>query len=343
MNSLGRIVTAIGAVAIVVLAVFLGVQDHRSRDGVIVDAGSCPVSASYDEFLATVEKELRPEVEHSRLMRQLDEHPLSTIYSLDEWVRFRQATRTRRCERVRYMSDGLRVVGYVQRPEAPGRHPAVLFARGGNRDFGRIDERTLLTMQRFVDEGFVVISTQYRGTEGSEGHDEFGGGDVHDLLALAPLAQSLPDVDPDRLFLFGASRGGMEALLAARAGMPVRAIALRSPMVDLEATSRERPEMRDLFAEMIPNYARDPAGELRKRSAVAWPEQIAKPVLILHAADDFRVSPAQTRRLDEELGAHHLDHHLVVYDREIHQLVFHREEAFREVVAWFRRHDRPAP
>jgi dipeptidyl aminopeptidase/acylaminoacyl peptidase len=339
MGSIGRIITMLGAVAIVGLAVFLGVQDHRSRDGVIVDAGSCPISASYDDFLATIERELKPEIEQSRLLRQLDARPLSSIYSLDEWVKYRRATSTRRCERVRYLSDGLKIVGFVQRPETSGRHPAVIFARGGNRDFGRIDERTLLTMQRFVDEGFVVISSQYRGSEGSEGRDEFGGADVHDLLALAPLAQSLPEVDPDRLFLYGASRGGMEALLAARAGMPVRAIALRSPMVDLSATSRERPEMRDLFSELIPNFARDPDGEMKKRSAVAWPEQISKPVLILHATEDFRVSTAQTRRLDQELGAQHLDHQLVVYDREIHQLVFHREEAFREVLAWFRRHD----
>jgi len=37
---------------------------------------------------------------------------------------------------------------------------------------------------------FVVVS-QYRGTYGSEGHDEFGRADLHDVMNLIPLAPGL--------------------------------------------------------------------------------------------------------------------------------------------------------
>jgi hypothetical protein len=37
----------------------------------------------------------------------------------------------------------------------------------------------------------VVVASQYRGNGGGEGHEEFGGAEVHDILNLIPLAKSL--------------------------------------------------------------------------------------------------------------------------------------------------------
>src|SRR5690348_10353068 len=38
--------------------------------------------------------------------------------------------------RITYLSDGLKVKGYIAVPKKPGKYPCIIFNRGGNRDFG---------------------------------------------------------------------------------------------------------------------------------------------------------------------------------------------------------------
>ena len=38
--------------------------------------------------------------------------------------------------RITYLSDGLKVTGYVAQPKAKGKYPCIISNRGGNRDFG---------------------------------------------------------------------------------------------------------------------------------------------------------------------------------------------------------------
>ncbi len=84
---------------------------------------------------------------------------------------------------MRYASGGYSVVGFVLEPRGPQKHPAVLVARGGNRLMGLIGPRMLLEMNRLVERGYVVLATQYRGTDGGEGTDQFGGGDTQDVAS----------------------------------------------------------------------------------------------------------------------------------------------------------------
>ena len=45
-----------------------------------------------------------------------------------------------------------------------------------------------------------MIASNYRGSPGSEGQEEFGGADVNDVLNLLPLIDSLKDeIDPARI------------------------------------------------------------------------------------------------------------------------------------------------
>jgi hypothetical protein len=50
----------------------------------------------------------------------------------------------------------------------------------------------------------------------------------------------------------------MMAALALRTGMRVRAAAMRAPIVDLAEIAALRPDMRDLFEELMPDYAAAP-------------------------------------------------------------------------------------
>ncbi len=81
------------------------------------------------------------------------------------------------CRRIRYMSDGLKVVDYIWRPREStgGKLPLVIFNRGGNRERSRLTPWMAGGFYEFISSGFVVIASQYRGVDGGEGNEEYGG------------------------------------------------------------------------------------------------------------------------------------------------------------------------
>jgi dipeptidyl aminopeptidase/acylaminoacyl peptidase len=103
--------------------------------------------------------------------------------------------------------------------------PLIIYNRGGNREFSKLTPWMQYGFYDFVSNGFVVIGSQYRGNDGGEGHEEFGGADVHDVVNLIPLAKSLGYVDMSNVFMFGESRGGMMTYLALTNNIAVNAVA----------------------------------------------------------------------------------------------------------------------
>lgn len=242
------------------------------------------------------------------------------------------------CFHILYGSDGLKVAGYVWKPKGPAgrKWPLVVANRGGNREFGKLTPQSFF--YPFVSDGFVVIASQYRGVEGGEGREEFGGADVDDVLNLLPLARSLGYVDMKNVFLVGASRGGMMTLLALKRGMPVNAAAVVSGMYDLEASARERPALVEaVWKELIPRLAERRAEALKERSAVAWPEAIHVPVLLAHGTADWRVSASQALDMAKALQSAGRIYELVMYSGDDHGTNGNRVDRERRTLAWFRR------
>jgi dipeptidyl aminopeptidase/acylaminoacyl peptidase len=140
-----------------------------------------------------------------------------------------------------------------------------------------------------VTNGFVVIGSQYRGADGGEGMDEFGGADVNDVLSLIPLASSLGYVDMRNVFMHGASRGGMQAFLAIRKGIPINAVAVNGALTNLPAAAKERHSVSErVWSRLIPGFADKTEEVLRERSAVYFADRINVPVLILQGGADWR-------------------------------------------------------
>jgi dipeptidyl aminopeptidase/acylaminoacyl peptidase len=111
---------------------------------------------------------------------------------------------------ITYLSDGLRIKGYLVAPKYSAHLPCMIYNRGGNRDFGRwTDERVALELAKIARWGYVVVASQYRGTAGGEGRDEFGGAEVNDVLTLITLLESYPQADASRIGMYGWSRGGL--------------------------------------------------------------------------------------------------------------------------------------
>lgn len=327
------------------VALLSGLGCGRGADGEVLSRAACELPPTYAAFLEGVEHQYAKDIDKAGLSDTLVGRPLSSIFTVADFRTLEAAAASGRCQRITYRSDGLKVVGFVLEPppEAAAPHPTVLYARGGNREFGKVDAAQLMLLSDLADVGFRVVATQYRGVDGGDGADEFGGADVRDLVALAAVARALPGADPTRLFLYGGSRGAMEGLMALRAGLDVRAAAFRGGMYDLAAMTRARPEMVDVLTELAPDFVGDPEGAVLRRSARRWVEEVRTPLLLLHGREDWRVPVAIAEDFDRALADLGRAHRLVVFDGDEHRLAFHRQDVAREIAAWFRAHDVGAP
>ena len=93
-------------------------------------------------------------------------------------------------ERITYLSEGLKVKGYIAYPkDTTKKYPCIIWCRGGIGNNGAIDTFTARGIfGQLASWGYCVFASQYRGNAGGEGYDEVGGNDVNDILNLIPLA-----------------------------------------------------------------------------------------------------------------------------------------------------------
>lgn len=250
------------------------------------------------------------------------------------------------CMRFSYEVDGLVVDGVYAMPRQKSEKPlpAVIFNRGGNADFGIITPMvTLNRLMPLAAEGYFVIASQYRGSNGkaNNGVDEFGGADVNDVLKLVEIIDSSPLVNSKKIALWGGSRGGMMALMAARGSDRFSAIILASTPVDLFAeltTTHGKRMEKSVFKKRIPNYDKNKKNELTKRSAILWAEQLSPkaPILIVHSRNDDRVDPINSLRFASRLQELKFPYKLVIYETGGHTLENRQAEYNREVFAWLK-------
>jgi dipeptidyl aminopeptidase/acylaminoacyl peptidase len=330
------------AVAVVVAVSHSGAQAPERRDGALIERASCPayVAPTYDEYVATTKKTYEGEVAAAKSEGLEMRTPLP-VASREDFARGVAASRRVQCTRLFYSSDGLKVAGLMWRPSDSGTRslPLIIFNRGGNRDFSKVPPWH--GFHRLAAEGFVVLATQYRGVEGGEGVEEFGGADVHDITNLVPLAATLGGVDLQNVFMLGWSRGAMSTFLALKQGMKVNAVAVGGGLLDLVAEAKRRPAVANrVWSELMPGYATRRDEVLRERSVMYWPERINVPVLILHGGGDWRASPAEALSLAQKLQAAGKTYELIVYANDDHGVSVNLLDRNRRIVEWFRKHIR---
>lgn len=242
-------------------------------------------------------------------------------------------------ERIVYLSDGLRVAGYRASPVEGADLPVIIYNRGGNRDFGQwSDERAAIRLGEMASWGYIVLASQYRGVDGGEGIEEFGGAEVNDVLNLLQVAAESTRADTARVGMFGWSRGGMMTYLALRRTDRIKAAIVGAGPVDLFALVEDRPPMEDnVLAELVPGYwdRRDEA--LEERSAIRWVDQIhdGTPLLLLHGSADWRVLPTESLRMATALFEARHPFRLMFFEGGDHGLSEYRSEVDRAVREWF--------
>ena len=290
-------------VAIVLLCTSgVAAQNDTLSDGTIVAQTPCapnPVR-TYEQYVEAFKRGQAAEVEAAqregfRLELPADSSP--GLLSREEFER-RRAYAGFECRRITYLSDGLKVVGFIWKPQdtAGKQFPLIIFNRGGNREFGKLTSWVHLGFYAYVSQGFVVLASQSRGNDSGEGREEYGGVDVRDILNLIPLARSLGYIDMHNVFMLGWSRGGMMTYLALQHNMPVNAVAVGGGLSDLVSEGKRRPALANVWRELNPGFEQRGETLLRERSAVYWAEKITVPVFILHGGADWRSEPMSQAR-----------------------------------------------
>jgi dipeptidyl aminopeptidase/acylaminoacyl peptidase len=256
---------------------------------------------------------------------------------------------------IRYASDGLEVPGVLVRPKHPGdrKWPAIIYNRGGTGDYGSItnDDHacdrehfacgTIVDLYLLAKSGFVIIASDYRFHGATGKRDEWGGGDVNDVLNVMRALRSLDYVDQERLYMLGISRGGTMTYQVLRRGPPIRAAAVIAGPSDLEALGRYRPEFvngdatYEGWANVWPDYANRAAELYRDRSPVYWADKLAVPILILHSRVDRLVPVDHALRMAAALQASGRLYALHIYEQDGHSLPQNREDRNRQIVDWF--------
>ncbi len=156
--------------------------------------------------------------------------------------------------KVYFISDGLKLVGYLYKPAGNGPFPAIVWNHGGEESLDEGSEFDAIA-DAFVPQGYVVFAPVRRGQPGSEGEsiqDELKeerkvNGDaaaqvlfaklmdteqLDDQLAGLGYLKSQPFVDTKRIAVMGCADGGVQAILGAASNAGYRSAVALSPASD---------------------------------------------------------------------------------------------------------------
>lgn len=201
--------------------------------------------------------------------------------------------------------QGRTIHGQMFLPKAPGKYPVVLFSHGFN---GCMDDSNH-SAAHLCQQGFAAVNYTFCG--GST-RDKSGFPSTQmsvlterdDLLAMLQWLRQQPEIDPDRIFLFGASQGGLVTILAAEhCQKNVRGLMLLFPALCIPDDWRMRfPKEEDIpdtyvFWDFL--LGRVHFEHIRTMDPFTYMPGIDLPVMILHGEKDPIVNVSYSQRAEK--------------------------------------------
>jgi len=239
-------------------------------------------------------------------------------------------------EKITYLSDGLKVKGYIAYPvKTNDKLPCIIWNRGGMRENGAIDLFTARGIfGQLASWGYVVFASQYRGNFGGQGSEQFGGDDVNDVLNLIPLAKEISCADYSKWGIEGWSRGGMMAFIVLSKNHNFKCAVLSGAISNLRQNAIDNPNMNEVYKQIISKDNFE--NELVIRSAINFIDKLpAIPYLILHGGNDETVSPLQSLEMAKMFYIKKIPYRLVMFENGDHFLKNHRKEVDTLRKFWF--------
>jgi dipeptidyl aminopeptidase/acylaminoacyl peptidase len=215
-------------------------------------------------------------------------------------------------------ADGMEFYNQIFVPKgipAGERRPAMVFVHGGPARQMLLGYHYMSFYHLFYginqwlqSEGYVVISVNYRSgigygrafrnapRTGGSGNSEY-----QDVLAAAQYLLTRPDVDPNRIGIWGLSYGGLLTAQALARNSDIFVAGVDMAGVHLRGTSLETNSL---------SFRSSPISEIAR-----W----KSPVLLVHGDDDRNVDFTQTTGLVQLLRAHNIYHELIVIPDDVHE------------------------
>ena len=234
--------------------------------------------------------------------------------------------------------DSLKIRGFLIEPKAKGKYPVIIFNRGGNRESGAVTIATLTDfLAKIADKGFIIIGSQLRGSGRSEGKDEFGGKDIGDVMKLFGIIDHQENADPTKIGMLGVSRGSMTNFLVLKETDRIKANITIGGIADLN--QKDRPEMYQLYRELIPKFDENPTKELDKRSSLLAIPLIKNKNLknfIIHGANDERVHVENAFLLFDKLKSNNFSTKLLVYEDANHGINNNTKDLICQIINFYK-------
>jgi len=168
----------------------------------------------------------------------------------------------------------------------------------------------LLGAKELVDNGALLrfssrlnitaAAVSQPGFGGSDGPADFCGPKTQQaIIAAIRFLKEQPSVDPDRIVLYGNSRGAVAAAMVAAQVRDLRAIILSSGVYDLKEVFETGPRA---IRRAIEHEAGLSTEDFRARSALHHAHHIRSEILLLHGRYDDRAPVAQAEAFSEALS-----------------------------------------
>jgi len=233
-------------------------------------------------------------------------------------------------------SDGMEVPAQLFLPPdlRPGeRRPAVAFFHGGSRrqmllgfHYMGYYHHSYALNQYLATQGYVVLSVNFRsgtgyGLEFREALDygATGASEFHDVMGAGLYLKARPDVDPERIGLWGGSYGGY---LTAQ-GL-ARASDLWAAGVDIHGVHDWNVGIATFRPDYNPLEDPERTRVAFQASPMAMVDRWRSPVLVIHGDDDRNVRFVETVTLVEALRERDVHVEQLVFPDEVHSFLLHR-------------------
>ncbi len=249
-----------------------------------------------------------------------------------------------------YSKDGVLLEGYIMRPtdfDPSKKYPAILNIHGGPKTvYGEV---FFHEMQVLANEGYVVIYTNPRGSDGrgnefADIRGKYGTVDYEDLMIFVEEAVKRHSfIDESRLGVTGGSYGGfMTNWIIGHTDRFKAAVSQRS--IANWISKFGTTDIGYFFVE--DQHLATPWSDYEKlwyHSPMKYADKVKTPTLFIHSDEDYRCWLVEAIQMFTALKYHGIDSKLVIFRGENHELSrsgkpMHRLRRLQEIIGWFNKY-----